>query len=143
MWQPLATGSNQCVGFLGPALGGGHGRYEGLYGLVSDNFVNLNVVLADGSKIVVNKSSYSDLWWALQGAGHNFAIVTSAEVKIYPKEIDTWHYHNYIWSQEKLETVFEALNKFTGNGTTPPKMGVNFGQISFNDTISKTEVCDL
>ena len=48
------TGSCRCVGVLGPGLGGGHGRLEGLYGMVSDNFLQLNVVLADGSAIRVN-----------------------------------------------------------------------------------------
>ncbi|KAI2618206.1 hypothetical protein GGR54DRAFT_606504 [Hypoxylon sp. NC1633] len=133
------TGSNECVGFMGPALGGGHGRFEGLYGLISDNFVHLNVVLANGSEIGVNATSYDDLFWAMKGAGHNFGIVTSAEVKIYPREVDTWHYHNYYWTQDKLETVFEKLNIFHGNGTTPPRMGVNFGQISINSSISSTE----
>ncbi|KXX77308.1 6-hydroxy-D-nicotine oxidase [Madurella mycetomatis] len=27
-----------------------------------------------------------DLWWAMKGAGHNFGIVTSVAVKIYPFE---------------------------------------------------------
>ncbi|KAI5854502.1 hypothetical protein GGS23DRAFT_590635 [Durotheca rogersii] len=133
------TGSNECVGLTGPALGGGHGRLEGLYGLVSDNIIHLNVVLADGSAIGVNASSHSDLYWAMQGAGHNFGIVTSLEMKIYPREVETWHYHNYIWTGDKLETVFEELNKFHGNGDTPARMGVNFGQISINTTISETE----
>ncbi|KAK8070920.1 FAD-binding domain-containing protein [Apiospora hydei] len=118
-----STGSNNCVGFVGPALGGGHGRYQGLHGLASDNFINLNVVLADGSTIKVNKDSHSDLFWAMQGAGHNFGIVTSAESKIYRRKIDTWHYHNYVWSQDKLEILFERLNSFHKDGKTPPEMG--------------------
>lgn len=48
---------------MGPGLGGGHGRYQGLYGLISDNLVNLNVVLADGSEVRVNATTHSDLWW--------------------------------------------------------------------------------
>ena len=59
----IATGSCACVGLMGPGLGGGHGRYQGLYGLVSDNLVNLNVVLANGSSIRVNETENPDLWW--------------------------------------------------------------------------------
>lgn len=59
----LATGSCACVGMMGPGLGGGHGRYQGLYGLISDNLVNLNLVLSDGSAIRVNATSHPDLWW--------------------------------------------------------------------------------
>ncbi|PHH90757.1 hypothetical protein CDD83_2753 [Cordyceps sp. RAO-2017] len=133
------TGSNGCVGLLGPGLGGGYGRYQGLYGLISDNFITLNVVLADGRAVKVSKSSHEDLFWAMQGAGHNYGIVTSAELKIHPRKIDTWHYHNYAWSQDQLETVFEALNRFQGKGKIPTLMGVNFGQFTLVPSISKTD----
>ncbi|PFH62259.1 hypothetical protein XA68_14390 [Ophiocordyceps unilateralis] len=133
------TGSSGCVGLMGVALGGGLGRYQGLYGLVSDNFVNLNVVLADGSTITVNESSHDDLFWAMRGAGHNFGIVTSVQLKIYPRQVETWHYHNYVWAQDKLEDVFEALNEFQGEGDIPPLMGANFGQFSIEPSISQTE----
>ncbi|KAK7946577.1 FAD-binding domain-containing protein [Apiospora aurea] len=134
-----STGSNNCVGFVGPALGGGHGRYQGLHGLASDNVINLNVVLADGSTIKVNKDSHSDLFWAMQGAGHNFGIVTSAESKIYRRKIDTWHYHNYVWSQDKLEVLFERLNAFHKDGKTPPEMGVEFGSVIINPAFNTTD----
>lgn len=121
-------------------MGGGLGRYQGQYGLVSDNFINLNVVLADGSTVRVNETSHEDLFWAMRGAGHNFGIVTSIEVKIYPRKGDTWHYHTYMWAQDKLETIFETLNKFQGEGQIPALMGANFGQFSIEPTISETEV---
>ncbi|CAN8106525.1 unnamed protein product [Discula destructiva] len=135
------TGTTPCVGLMGPALGGGHSAYEGLYGMVMDGAVHYNIVLANGTEIGVNETSHSDLLWALKGAGHNFAIITSVVKKIYPKEIDTWHYHTYTWTQDKLETVFELLNQFhkSYNGTTPPKMGVNYGSIKMNTSYSTTE----
>ncbi|UKZ78452.1 hypothetical protein TrVFT333_006192 [Trichoderma virens FT-333] len=135
----VPTGSNGCVGLFGPALGGGLGRYQGQYGLISDNFVSLNVVLANGTSTTVNAISNSDLFWAMKGAGHNFGIITSAYIKIYPRKAKTWHYHNYVWSQDKLEKVFEALNRFQGKGQIPALMGVNFGQFSIEPRISETE----
>ncbi|PTB63072.1 FAD-binding domain-containing protein [Trichoderma citrinoviride] len=117
----------------------GLGRYQGQYGLISDNFVSLNVVLANGTETIVSAKSNSDLFWAMKGAGHNFGIVTSAYIKIYPRKASTWHYHNYVWSQDKLEKVFGALNKFQGKGQIPALMGVNFGQFSIEPSISKTE----
>ncbi|KAK1143241.1 hypothetical protein N8T08_006941 [Aspergillus melleus] len=142
LWEKgyvATTGSCSCVGMMGPGLGGGHGRYEGLYGLISDNLVNLNVVLADGKEIRVNNKRHSDLFWAMQGAGHNFGIVTSFELKIYPRKVDSWHYHNYIWKQDQLETVFEELNKFHNNGSTPVLMGINFGLYMMDANVSDTE----
>ena len=87
----LATGANECVGIVGAGLGGGHGRYEGLHGLVTDNIIHMNVVLADGSEISVNETTNADLFWAMRGAGHNFGIVTSLKLRIYPNEIPIWH----------------------------------------------------
>ncbi|KAL7931836.1 hypothetical protein V8C35DRAFT_329200 [Trichoderma chlorosporum] len=136
----VPTGSNGCVGFFGPALGGGLGRYQGQYGLISDNFVSLNVVLANGTAITVSATSNSDLFWAMKSAGHNFGVVTSAYIKIYPEKTNKWHYHNYIWSQDRLEKVFGALNKFQGKGQIPALMGVNFGQFSIEPQISEKEV---
>jgi hypothetical protein len=111
--------------------------------LIADTFVHFNVVLADGTEIGVNAESHEDLFWALKGAGHNFGIVTSVVKKIFPSEAPTWHTHTYIWSQDKLETVFEALNAFhtSDNGTTPPLMGATYGSIIINSSISETEVC--
>ncbi|PYH87796.1 FAD-binding domain-containing protein [Aspergillus ellipticus CBS 707.79] len=134
------TGSCSCVGMLGPGLGGGHGRYEGFYGLISDNFVHLNVVLADGQAIRVNSTSHADLFWAMKGAGHNYGIVTSFALKIYPRLVDTWHWHNYIWTQDKLELVTEQINILhgSGSGVTPVEMAIEFGVYMMNDTISET-----
>ncbi|KAK7738601.1 hypothetical protein SLS62_011370 [Diatrype stigma] len=135
------TGTATCVGLLGAGLGGGHGVYEGQYGLVIDNLIHVNIVLANGTAIGVNETSYPDLWWGIRGAGHNFGIVTSADMKIYPREIETWHYKNYWWAGEKLEEVLEALNTFhtSDNGTTPPLMGFEAGQFTMNTSVSETE----
>ncbi|KAH7383961.1 hypothetical protein BKA66DRAFT_89405 [Pyrenochaeta sp. MPI-SDFR-AT-0127] len=133
------TGAHACVGFMGPALGGGHGRLEGLHGLVADNMLHLNVVLADGSTIAVNSTSNADLFWAMKGAGHNFGIVTSLKVKIYPALHPTWHWHNYIWAEDKLERVFTELNKIQDNGKAPVLLGSSFGSIALNKSISTTK----
>lgn len=133
------TGGCECVGMLGAGLGGGHGPQEGLYGMISDNMLQLNVVLADGSFTRVNSTSHSDLFWAMKGAGHNFAIVTAYEMKIYPRGPDTWHYHNYIWRGHQLETVFTAMNRFHNNGSTPVEMAFNMGNFFMNDQVSTEE----
>lgn len=73
---------------LGPGLGGGHGPLEGVYGLISDNFRQLNVVLANGTAITVNETSHAGLLWGMKGAGHNFGIVTSFELNIFPRGPD-------------------------------------------------------
>ncbi|KAL4955747.1 hypothetical protein BDW69DRAFT_204142 [Aspergillus filifer] len=95
----MTTGTCECVGLLGLGLGGGHGRLEGTYGLVSDNIRQLNVILADGAAITVNGTSHADLFCAMRGAGHNFGIDTSFEMSIFPRasEADAWAWNTYIW----------------------------------------------
>ncbi|KAK3356007.1 hypothetical protein B0H65DRAFT_65379 [Neurospora tetraspora] len=138
-----SSGSTSCVGLLGPALGGGRGRLEGYYGVVSDSFLKLNVVLANGTAITVSETEHPDLFWAMKGAGHNFGVVTSLEMKIYPRGVDTWYYKTYIWSQDKLERVFEASNNFHNDGNHAghhlKEMAFNMGSYTIIPSISETE----
>lgn len=132
LWEQgyvASTGSCACVGMVGPMLGGGHGRYQGLYGLLIDNVVNLDVVLADGAEVRVNATNgYSDLFWAMRGAGHNFGVVTRFEMRIYPRsDLPDWYYHNYVFQGDRLEALFDALNAYQNNGSTPPRMAINEG----------------
>ncbi|KAL8730099.1 MAG: hypothetical protein Q9166_004298 [cf. Caloplaca sp. 2 TL-2023] len=84
--KTAATGACTCVGVVGAGLGGGLGRYQGLYGLIADNFLEMTVVTADGSIVTANDHQHADLYWAMRGAGHNFGIVTSfniSDVQVY------------------------------------------------------------
>ncbi len=108
--KQTVTGTCECVSYMGPALGGGHGWLQGHYGLIADQFVSLNVVLADGSLKTVSATSNSDLWWAMKGAGHNFGIVTSATVKIYPKIHTTWAIETLMFTGDKVQAVYQAIN---------------------------------
>ncbi|KIA75511.1 hypothetical protein HK57_00010 [Aspergillus ustus] len=133
------TGSCGCVGMLGPGLGGGHGRMEGFYGMISDNIRWFNVVLANGDTIRVSNTSHADLFWGMRGAGHNFGIVTSFEMNIYPRQVDSWYYKNYVFTQDQLEPLFEQLNELNGNGTQPVKLAVQYGLYTLDPTVSATE----
>ncbi|KAK6081581.1 FAD binding domain-containing protein [Seiridium cupressi] len=132
-----ATGSCDCVGMMDPGLGGGHGRHEGLYGMISDNIVQLNVVLANGTAIRVNETNHPDLLWDMKGAGHNFGIVTRFELKVWPREVELWHYHNCVWTEDKLEALFEESNKLHKDGNTPANMALNFNSFALNTSISE------
>lgn len=132
------AGSCTCVGILGPGLGGGLGRYMGFYGLVSDNLIDMNVVLGDDT-ITVSHSSAPDLCWAMRGAGHNFGIVTSFNKKIYPRTTNTWYYADMAFTQDKLEQVFQAANNVSINGTQPKEVLFGF-TYSWNTAFSTTDV---
>ncbi|KAI1405306.1 hypothetical protein F4819DRAFT_501953 [Hypoxylon fuscum] len=134
-----ATGGCSCVSVLGPALGGGHGFQQGQHGLTSDHFVNLNVVLANGTAVRVNENSHPDLWWAMRGAGHNFGIITSFESKIWPDNFKTYYVRSYQFSSSSLEALVEQVNIFQGNGTLDPVWLASFGLYTMNTTLSQTE----
>ena len=124
---------------MGPGLGGGFGRYQGYFGLVLDNIIDMNVVLADGSMVTVSESCNSDLYWGMRGAGHNFGIVTSFNYKIYDQPVVTWFVETMIFTSDKLETFFELLNILGANGTQPVEL-VTYTLFAMSPEVSPTEV---
>lgn len=104
----------ECVGLVAPALGGGHGILQGKYGLMSDQLIALDVVLANGTLIRVDAEQHDDLFWAMQGAGHNFGIVTSVDYKIY--DIPETDIGGKVWSHEVFtyEATEENLRRVYG-----------------------------
>ncbi|KAI1407923.1 hypothetical protein F5Y13DRAFT_183040 [Hypoxylon sp. FL1857] len=133
------TGSCSCVGIAGLALGGGHGVQQGAHGLISDNVISLDVVLSNGTAITVNETSNVDLWWAMRGAGHNFGIVTSFEMNIYPFTVENYFYRTYEFEGHVLELLFEELNRLLNNGTMATEMAMTFGVYTIVPDISTTE----
>lgn len=116
--KQTVTGTCECVSYAGPALGGGHGWLQGRHGLVSDQFVSMNVVLANGTLATIDAKS--ELWWAMKGAGHNFGIVTSLTSKVYEIEHRDWAIETVIFSGDKVEAVYQAANDhLVKNGTQP------------------------
>ncbi|KJK77249.1 hypothetical protein H634G_06987 [Metarhizium anisopliae BRIP 53293] len=112
----LWDAGKQTGNLMGPALGGGHGWLQGHHGLVADQFVSMDVVLADGELQTVDPES--DLWWALNGAGHNFGIVTSVTTKVYDIEHRDWAIETIVFSGDKVGAVYDAANKhLLQNGT--------------------------
>ncbi|OAL03619.1 FAD-binding domain-containing protein [Phaeosphaeriaceae sp. SRC1lsM3a] len=107
--KQTVTGTCECVSFLGPALGGGHGWLQGHHGLITDQFTSMTVVLANGDLQTIDSSS--DLWWGMQGAGHNFGIVTSVTTKIYDVVHSNWAIETIIFSGDKIEAIYEAANE--------------------------------
>jgi len=130
-----ASGICECISMLGPGLGGGFGRYQGFFGLVSDNLISLDVVIADGSQITVSTSQHPDLYWALRGAGHNFGIVTRFELRIYDEPVPSWFIATLIFTGDKLEAFFTLWNKVGDDGKQPKEL-VMYALFGMSPTIS-------
>jgi FAD/FMN-containing dehydrogenase len=82
----VTFGSHKDVGLAGLTLSAGIGLHMSRYGLLSDNLLAAEVVLADGSIVQASASEHFDLLWALRGGGGNFGVVTSLTYRVYPIE---------------------------------------------------------
>ncbi len=72
------------TGVAGLTLGGGIGWTMRKYGLTSDNLLAVDMILADGTRARADRDSHPDLFWAIQGGGGNFGVVTSFEFGLRP-----------------------------------------------------------
>lgn len=124
---------------MGAALGGGLGRYQGYYGLLQDNIVDVDLVLASGEIITVSEQSHPDLFWGLKGAGHNFGIVTRFTIKLYDSPVNDWYFAQFVFTQDKLEALVTQVNKMMDNGTQRREL-MNYFIYAWNPQISITDV---
>lgn len=96
----------------------------------------MTVVFANGSIANVSSTSNPDLYWGMRGAGHNFGIVTEANIKIYDPPTRYWFRTEFIFEGTQLERVFEHINDFD----QPKEYGYILAQFAMNPQYSKTDV---
>jgi ribonuclease T2 len=78
----ISSGWASTVGVIGWALGGGHGPFAPSKGMGVDNILEAEIVTPNGELLRVNKTSNSDLFWAIRGGGgSNWGIFTSITVR--------------------------------------------------------------
>ncbi|KAK4106438.1 Glucooligosaccharide oxidase [Parathielavia hyrcaniae] len=65
------------IGVPGLTLIGGVSYFQNKYGWSMDTVLRYDVVLGNGTRVVADKTTNRDLFWALKGGGNNFGIVTS------------------------------------------------------------------
>jgi FAD/FMN-containing dehydrogenase len=82
----LATpgGRVTTTGVGGFCLGGGYGWLSTKHGLTCDNLVSADLLTASGELVHVTDETNPELMWGLRGAGANFGVVTSFELRLHP-----------------------------------------------------------
>ena len=70
------------TGVAGFTLGGGIAWTSRKLGLACDSLVSAEVVLASGEVVEVSSKNRPELFWALQGAGSSFGIVSSFKFRL-------------------------------------------------------------
>ena len=116
-----ATTGCDCVGFVAPILGGGHGWNQGRHGKATDQLLFARLVLANGTAIDVSQVDNPDLSWAIRGAGHNFRIVTQAKLRIYDVEPGQhqWAASGFVLTHDKLEALYAIANGWVKDPNKP------------------------
>lgn len=103
-------GRMKTIGVPGLTLIGGFHYFNNKYGYAMDNVVNYDVVLGNGTQVTANKTSHSDLFWALKGGANNFGIVTRFELKTFavPEVSTTIQIFNETHLPQYLSAICEA-----------------------------------
>lgn len=89
------------------AAGGWNAFSSTKFGIAAEQALSFQVVLANGSIVVANDSSHTDLFWALRGAGHqSFGVVTEMTFKLHPARRTPWL---VLWWEDP--SVFRSVMK--------------------------------
>lgn len=93
-------------------------------GLALDWVIGMNVLLANGSLIHTSATENKEVYWGLLGAGSNFGIVTSYELKTFePPANVTWFVANLPLKQNTSVAALEALEDYVLN-TMPAELNM-------------------
>jgi len=121
----LPHGDCASVCFGGFLLGGGFGLISRTFGMGVDWIKSMNIVLPTGELVTVSADdeTYSDLYWALKGAGSgNFGVITQYEMEIPSKKQKnpglyleiSWDYSEELW--DKISSTWNSFAENTAYG---------------------------
>jgi len=118
----LATpaGFNSTTGVGGLTLGGGIGAYlTRKYGLTCDNLISADVITSEGNRVTASADENEDLFWALQGGGGNFGIVTSFQFEMH--ELDGFYGGPIFFELESAPEIMRTFRDYTAEA--PRELG--------------------
>jgi FAD/FMN-containing dehydrogenase len=115
--EPLGVittgGRSSTVGVGGLTLGGGISYFSPEHGLICDNVLEFEVVLADGRIVTASQKQNPDLFTVLKGGNNNFGIVTQFKFRTF--DYDGMWGGLVIYPETTIQAQFEALINFSNN----------------------------
>ncbi|KAL8746678.1 MAG: hypothetical protein Q9190_001332 [Brigantiaea leucoxantha] len=121
------------VGVGGLTLGCGLSYLSDLSGLVCDNVIGFDVVLANGTSVHANVTSHKDLFRALKGGSNNFGIVTQFKLSTFSIGQIWGGIKSY--SLEQLPALFAAMFEYQSNPNKDPYANLMFQAFTTNATV--------
>ncbi|TGJ85551.1 hypothetical protein E0Z10_g3189 [Xylaria hypoxylon] len=137
----IQTGTAFCPAVIGVTIGGGVGRFTGIFGLMLDALVSVKIVTAAGSFIEASQTSNPELFWAIRGAGANFGIITSATYRVHPlsKVPNNGNIFSvdFVFPKNMSSPFYKAVQSL--NNKLPPELaGISF--INYNSATNQAQV---
>ncbi|KAF4630347.1 hypothetical protein G7Y89_g7794 [Cudoniella acicularis] len=114
------------TGVGGLTLGGGYGYLSSKHGLVIDNLLEVEFVLANGNIVTASEAHNEDLFWCARGAGQNFGVATSFTYKAHNQKNSVFA-GSLVFAKEHLIKVIEAANYLQEAGDGTSNVLVAFG----------------
>lgn len=120
-------GSSPVVSVTGVALGGGLSWFGRAHGWVADSVTAYEIVDATGERRRVTAETESDLFWALRGAGGDFAIVTQLELALHAAS--SLYGGRTLWTAKHAPAALDAYRQITAHA--PDELTVWFDLLHF------------
>lgn len=109
-----------CVG--GYVQGGGYGFTSRMYGMSSDNVVEITLMKADGTIVIADRTRNPRLFWAVRGGtGDNFGVLLEVVYKLSDLHV-VWGFA-LEWSAADAPTALAKIQASYMRGKTSLKLG--------------------
>lgn len=126
------------VGVGGHYTIGGLGRISRQFGAATDQIIDAEVVLADGSIVTASSTENDDLFFAIRGAGASFGIVTDFHVRTHPAPGNAiaYTYNVTLGDAELQASAFKAWQKLISDPKLSLKISTQFIVFPFGSIIT-------
>lgn len=143
--RAIPTGTCQSVGISGLTLGGGIGFLTRTYGLTCDALKKITFLTANSDIIEVDENHFSDLFWALRGAGNNsYGIALGFTFKTFHVPAASFFELRWEWDPALVLQIFHAWQAWIAqlSDSINPVLSIGYSNGSISVSIIGLKVGD-